>query len=35
MLHLDALALNGLRLTDSHTPHTCSPIRSMLLTGNH
>ena len=31
--HLDALALNGLRLTDFHTAPTCSPTRSMLLTG--
>ncbi|WP_460130509.1 arylsulfatase [Pseudomonas sp. H1_D05] len=31
--HLDALANNGLRLTDFHTAPTCSPTRSMLLTG--
>ncbi|WPO99698.1 arylsulfatase [Pseudomonas sp. HR96] len=31
--HLDALALAGLRLTDFHTAPTCSPTRSMLLTG--
>ena len=31
--HLDALALGGLRLTDFHTAPTCSPTRSMLLTG--
>jgi hypothetical protein len=31
--NLDALALNGLRLTDFHTAPTCSPTRSMLLTG--
>ena len=29
--HLDALALDGLRLTDFHTAPTCSPTRSMLL----
>jgi len=35
--HLDALALSGLRLTDFHTAPTCSPTRSMLLSGtdNH
>ena len=32
--HLDALALNGLRLTDFHTAPTCSPTRSMLLSGS-
>ena len=31
--HLDTLALAGLRLTDFHTAPTCSPTRSMLLTG--
>ncbi|WP_043311169.1 arylsulfatase [Pseudomonas sp. ML96] len=31
--NLDALALNGLRLTDFHVAPTCSPTRSMLLTG--
>ncbi|MBD9481375.1 arylsulfatase [Pseudomonas sp. PDM14] len=31
--HLDALATAGLRLTDFHTAPTCSPTRSMLLTG--
>lgn len=31
--NLDALALDGLRLTDFHTAPTCSPTRSMLLTG--
>ena len=31
--NLDALANNGLRLTDFHTAPTCSPTRSMLLTG--
>lgn len=31
--HLDALANAGLRLTDFHTAPTCSPTRSMLLTG--
>ena len=31
--NLDALASNGLRLTDFHTAPTCSPTRSMLLTG--
>ena len=29
----DALAIAGLRLTDFHTASTCSPTRSMLLTG--
>ena len=35
--YLDQLALSGLRLTDFHTAPTCSPTRSMLLTGtdNH
>ncbi|HEX2797622.1 MAG TPA: arylsulfatase [Immundisolibacter sp.] len=31
--HLDTLAHAGLRLTDFHTAPTCSPTRSMLLTG--
>ncbi|MGL4318755.1 MAG: arylsulfatase [Pseudomonas sp.] len=31
--NLDALATAGLRLTDFHTASTCSPTRSMLLTG--
>lgn len=31
--HLDALAKEGLRLTDFHTAATCSPTRSMLLSG--
>ena len=31
--HLDALARDGLRLTGFHTAPTCSPTRSMLLTG--
>ncbi|UVE19435.1 arylsulfatase [Pseudomonas sp. LS44] len=31
--NLDALATSGLRLTDFHTAPTCSPTRSMLLTG--
>jgi arylsulfatase len=31
--HLDALATSGLRLTGFHTAPTCSPTRSMLLTG--
>jgi len=31
--NLDALALAGLRLTNFHTAPTCSPTRSMLLTG--
>jgi arylsulfatase len=35
--NLDALARNGLRLTGFHTAPTCSPTRSMLLSGtdNH
>jgi arylsulfatase A-like enzyme len=35
--NLDALGRAGLRLTDYHTAPTCSPTRSMLLTGtdNH
>nr|WP_328824896.1 arylsulfatase [Pseudomonas schmalbachii] len=35
--NLDALARNGVRLTGFHTAPTCSPARSMLLTGtdNH
>ncbi len=35
--NLDRLALAGLRLTDFHTAPTCSPTRSMLLSGtdNH
>lgn len=35
--NLDALALSGLRLTGWHTAPTCSPTRSMLLSGtdNH
>ena len=35
--NLDALALRGLRLTGMHTAPTCSPSRSMLMTGadNH
>nr|WP_255351595.1 sulfatase-like hydrolase/transferase [Novosphingobium sp. ST904] len=35
--NLDRLALNGLRLTGFHTAPTCSPTRSMLLSGtdNH
>lgn len=35
--HLDALAREGLRLTDFHSGATCSPTRSMLLSGvdNH
>lgn len=35
--NLDALATSGLRLTDFHAAPTCSPTRSMLLTGtdNH
>lgn len=32
-LHLDAIALEGLRLTNFHTASTCSPTRSMLLSG--
>lgn len=31
--HLDALAREGLRMTDFHTAATCSPTRAMLLTG--
>ncbi len=31
--HLDTLAHAGLRLTNFHTAPTCSPTRSMLLTG--
>ncbi|MEK1904805.1 MAG: arylsulfatase [Pseudomonas sp.] len=31
--HLDALALQGLRLTDFHAASACSPTRAMLLTG--
>ncbi len=31
--HLDRLAMQGLRLTNFHTGPTCSPTRSMLLTG--
>lgn len=31
--NLDRLAFDGLRLTDFHTAPTCSPTRSMLLTG--
>nr|WP_257227124.1 sulfatase-like hydrolase/transferase [Acinetobacter sp. YH16031] len=30
--HLDAIALEGLRLTNFHTASTCSPTRSMLQT---
>ena len=35
--NLDALAYSGIRLTNFHTAPTCSPTRSMLLTGtdNH
>lgn len=35
--NLDALALSGIRLTGFHTAPTCSPTRSMLLSGtdNH
>ncbi len=35
--HLDALAARGLRGTDFHTAPSCSPTRSMMLTGtdNH
>jgi len=35
--NLDSIALSGLRLTDFHTAPTCSPTRSMLLSGtdNH
>ncbi|HUD28417.1 MAG TPA: sulfatase-like hydrolase/transferase, partial [Novosphingobium sp.] len=31
--NLDALAARGLKLTGFHTAPTCSPTRSMLLTG--
>ncbi|MGE8541386.1 MAG: arylsulfatase [Acinetobacter sp.] len=31
--NLDALALDGLRFTNFHTASTCSPTRSMLLSG--
>lgn len=31
--HLDAIALEGLRLTNFHTASICSPTRSMLLSG--
>ena len=31
--HLDALAKEGLRLTDFHSAATCSPTRAMLLSG--
>lgn len=31
--HLDALASEGLRMTNFHTAPTCSPTRSMLLSG--
>ncbi|NUN01541.1 MAG: sulfatase-like hydrolase/transferase, partial [Bryobacteraceae bacterium] len=31
--HLDALAREGLRMTDFHTAATCSPTRAMLLSG--
>ena len=31
--HLDAIAFEGLRFTDFHTASTCSPTRSMLLSG--
>ena len=31
--NLDALALQGLRLTDFHAASACSPTRAMLLTG--
>lgn len=31
--NLDRLALSGVRLTDFHTAATCSPTRSMLMTG--
>ena len=31
--HLDEIALEGLRLTNFHTASTCSPTRSMLLSG--
>jgi arylsulfatase len=32
--NLDTLAMSGVRLTGLHTAPTCSPTRSMLLTGN-
>lgn len=32
--NLDRLAMAGTRLTDFHTAPTCSPTRSMLMTGN-
>ena len=31
--YLDEIALAGLRFTDFHTASTCSPTRSMLLSG--
>src|SRR5690606_7337935 len=31
--HLDALAREGVRLTDFHAASACSPTRAMLLTG--
>lgn len=31
--HLDALALNGLRLTNFHSAPACAPTRAMLLSG--
>jgi arylsulfatase len=31
--NLDAIALEGLRFTNFHTASTCSPTRSMLLSG--
>lgn len=31
--HLDALAREGLRMTDFHTAATCSPTRAMLMSG--
>jgi arylsulfatase A-like enzyme len=31
--HLDALAFDGVRLTDFHSAPACSPTRAMLLTG--
>ncbi|MEJ0045885.1 MAG: sulfatase-like hydrolase/transferase [Rhodospirillales bacterium] len=31
--HLDALAINGVRLTGFHSAPACSPTRAMLLTG--
>ncbi len=35
--NIDALAASGIRFSNYHTPSTCSPTRSMLLTGvdNH